>query len=157
MDRKSRAITSLSRAVFNRDTPHLSPISLVALGLMWASWVRVDFQPAQAAPMHDQQPYRMLIRHSIARLASCASHRLRFDQVGDVFPPGMVGNDIHPGALSDLRAFAEDVGYCNESRQAEDFRFPQATRTARRLDATHTCEENFVLGERGPPNGPTQT
>src|SRR5579871_236352 len=77
---------------------------------MRASWVRVDFQPAQAAPMNDQQPYRMLIRHSIARLASGASYRLRFDQVGDVFPPGMVGNDIHPGAPSDLRAFAEDVG-----------------------------------------------
>jgi hypothetical protein len=26
------------------------------------------------------------------------------------FPPGMADNDIHPNALADLHAFAEDVG-----------------------------------------------
>jgi hypothetical protein len=60
--------------------------------------------------MNDQQPYRMLIRHSIIGLPPGAMHKLRFDQIGDVFPPGMVGNDIHPHALADLRAFADDVG-----------------------------------------------
>jgi hypothetical protein len=60
--------------------------------------------------MNDQQPYRMLIRHSIVGLASGATYQLRFDQIADVFPPGMIGNDIHPNALADLRAFAEDVG-----------------------------------------------
>jgi hypothetical protein len=60
--------------------------------------------------MDDQQPYRMIIRHSISGLAPGAIYRLRFDQIGDVFPPGMVGDDIHPHALADLRAFAEDVG-----------------------------------------------
>ena len=60
--------------------------------------------------MNDQQPYRMLIRHSIIGLPPGATHKLRFDQIGDVFPPGMVGNDIHPHALADLRAFADDVG-----------------------------------------------
>jgi len=39
-----------------------------------------------------------------------AEYKLRFDQIGDVFPPGMVGKDIHPKAVADLRAFAEDVG-----------------------------------------------
>jgi hypothetical protein len=29
--------------------------------------------------------------------------------MGDVFPPGMIGNDIHPRALGDLCAFAKDV------------------------------------------------
>jgi len=36
-------------------------------------------------------------------------YSLRFDQIGDVFPPGMIGNDIHPRALGDLCAFAKDV------------------------------------------------
>jgi hypothetical protein len=60
--------------------------------------------------MNNQQPYRMIIRHSIFGLASGATYRLRFDQIGDVFPPGMIGSNIHPHALADLRAFAEDVG-----------------------------------------------
>jgi hypothetical protein len=60
--------------------------------------------------MNDRQPYRMVIRHTIIGLPSGATYQLRFDQIGDVFPPGMVGNDIHPTAVADLRAFAEDVG-----------------------------------------------
>ena len=60
--------------------------------------------------MNDQQPYRMVIRHTIIGLAPGATYRLWFDQIGDVFPPGMVGNDIHPNAVADLRAFADDVG-----------------------------------------------
>ena len=59
--------------------------------------------------MNDQQPYRMVIRHSINALSSRASYTLGFDQIGDVFPPGMIGNDIHPRALGDLCAFAKDV------------------------------------------------
>ena len=60
--------------------------------------------------MPGQGPYRMIIRHSIMGLASGATYQLRFDQIGDVFPPGMVDNDIHPNALADLHAFTEDVG-----------------------------------------------
>jgi hypothetical protein len=60
--------------------------------------------------MPGQQPYRMIIRHSIIGLASGTTYDLRFDQIGDVFPPGMVGDDIHPNALADLNAFAADVG-----------------------------------------------
>jgi hypothetical protein len=60
--------------------------------------------------MNDQQPYRMLTRYSILGLPPGATYKLRFDQIGDVFPPGMVGNDIHPHSLADLRAFADDVG-----------------------------------------------
>ncbi len=60
--------------------------------------------------MNNQQPYRMVIRHTIIGLTPGATYQLRFDQIGDVFPPGMVGNDIHPTAVADLRAFAEDVG-----------------------------------------------
>jgi hypothetical protein len=60
--------------------------------------------------MSDQQPYRMVIRNSVIALSAGATYKLRFDQIGDVFPPGMVGDDIHPKALADLRAFAEDVG-----------------------------------------------
>jgi hypothetical protein len=60
--------------------------------------------------MPGQRPYRMIIRHSIMGLASGATYQLRFDQIGDVFPPGMVGDDIHPNALADLHAFAEDAG-----------------------------------------------
>ena len=30
--------------------------------------------------------------------------------MGDVFPPGVAGGDIHPDALSDLKAFADDAG-----------------------------------------------
>ncbi len=59
--------------------------------------------------MPGQQPYRMVIRHSIMALKSGATYQLRYDQIGDVFPPGMVGNDIHPRALGDLCAFAKDV------------------------------------------------
>ena len=59
--------------------------------------------------MNDQQPYRMIIRHPIIGLPPGATYKLRFDQISDVFPPGMVGNDIHPNALADLRAFADDV------------------------------------------------
>ena len=60
--------------------------------------------------MIDRQPYRMIIRHSIIGLSPGATYKLDFRQIADVFPPGMVGNDIHPQSLSDLRAFAEDVG-----------------------------------------------
>ncbi|HKZ97320.1 MAG TPA: hypothetical protein VJ045_10095 [Hyphomicrobiaceae bacterium] len=60
--------------------------------------------------MTNQQPYRMVIRQAIRALLPGAEYKLRFDQIGDVFPPGMVGKDIHPKAVADLRAFAEDVG-----------------------------------------------
>jgi hypothetical protein len=60
--------------------------------------------------MSDQYPYRMLMRRSIIDLAPGSAWELRFDQVGDVFPPGMVDEAIHPKALSDLLAFAADVG-----------------------------------------------
>ncbi len=60
--------------------------------------------------MSDQYPYRMLVRRSIIDLAPGATCELRFDQIGDVFPPGMVGDAIHPKALADLLAFAADVG-----------------------------------------------
>lgn len=60
--------------------------------------------------MSDQQPYRMIIRQTIIGLPPGATYRLRFDQIGDVFPPGMVGCDIHPRALANLRLFADDVG-----------------------------------------------
>ena len=59
--------------------------------------------------MPGQHPYRMVIRHSIIALPPGATYELRFDQIGDVFPPGMVGNAIHPRALGDLCAFAKDV------------------------------------------------
>ncbi|KAB2939408.1 MAG: hypothetical protein K8F92_08030 [Hyphomicrobium sp.] len=59
--------------------------------------------------MSDQQPYRMIIRQTIFGLRPGATYRLRFDQIGDVFPPGMIGCDIHPRALANLRAFADDV------------------------------------------------
>ena len=60
--------------------------------------------------MPGQQPYRMIIRHSISGLAPDATFQLRFDQIGDVFPPGVAGGDIHPDALADLKAFADDAG-----------------------------------------------
>jgi hypothetical protein len=68
--------------------------------------------------MNDQHPYRMIIRHSIIGLPPGATYKLRFDQIGDVFPPGMVGNDIHPNALAGLRAFADDVG-CRVTKDDE--------------------------------------
>lgn len=60
--------------------------------------------------MNDRQPYRMIIRHAIIALSPGATYKLDFDQIGDVFPPGMIGNDVLPQSLADLRAFAEDVG-----------------------------------------------
>ena len=60
--------------------------------------------------MTNHQPYRMVIRQTIGALLPGAEYRLRFDQIGDVFPPGMVGNDIHSKSVADLRAFAQDVG-----------------------------------------------
>ena len=72
---------------------------------MWASCSL----PERHTPVIDQQPYRTVIRHSIIALSPRASYTLRFDQIGDVFPPGMIGNDIHPRALGDLCAFAKDV------------------------------------------------
>jgi hypothetical protein len=60
--------------------------------------------------MNERQPYRMIIRQTIVGLPPGASYRLWFHQIGDVFPPGMIGCDIHPHALADLRAFADDVG-----------------------------------------------
>lgn len=59
--------------------------------------------------MSDQQPCRMIIRRSIIALSPSATFNLGFDQMGDVFPPGMIGNDIHPRALGDLCAFAKTV------------------------------------------------
>ena len=44
--------------------------------------------------MSDQQPYRMVIRNSVIALSAGATYKLRFDQIGDVFPPGMVGDDV---------------------------------------------------------------
>ena len=60
--------------------------------------------------MIERQPYRMIIRQTIGALRPGATFQLRFDQIGDVFPPGMVGSDAHPQSASDLRAFAEDTG-----------------------------------------------
>jgi len=57
----------------------------------------------------------MIVRHTIIALAPGAAYQLKFDQIGDVFPPGMVGNDIHPKALADLRAFADDV-HCSVTK-----------------------------------------
>lgn len=68
--------------------------------------------------MNDQQPYRMIIRHSIFGLPPGATYKLRFDQIGDVFPPGMVGDAIHPHALADLQSFADDVG-CRVTKDDE--------------------------------------
>ncbi len=68
--------------------------------------------------MNDRQPYRMVIRQTIIGLPPGATYKLRFDQIGDVFPPGMVGNDIHPNALADLQAFADDVG-CRVTKDDE--------------------------------------
>jgi hypothetical protein len=59
--------------------------------------------------VNDNQPYRTVIRHSIIALSPSATYTLGFDQIGDAFPPGMVGNNIHPRALGDLCAFAKDV------------------------------------------------
>jgi hypothetical protein len=51
--------------------------------------------------MPGQQPYRMIVRHSI--VASVGRDvPAQIEQVGDVYPPGMVGNDIHPWALGRL-------------------------------------------------------
>lgn len=68
--------------------------------------------------MNDRQPYRMIIRQTIVGLPPGGMYRLRFDQVVDVFPPGMIGCDIHPRALSDLCAFADDVG-CTVTKDDE--------------------------------------
>ena len=64
---------------------------------------------ARGMQVNDQQPYRTIIRHSIIALLPRATYTLTFDHIGDVFPPGMVRNDIHPRALGDLCAFAKDV------------------------------------------------
>jgi hypothetical protein len=68
--------------------------------------------------MPGQQPYRMIIRHSIIGLPSGGTFHLRFDQIGDVFPPGMVGNAIHPRALGDMCAFAEEAN-CTVAKDNE--------------------------------------
>lgn len=60
--------------------------------------------------MNDRQPYRMIVRQTIGALQLGTTYQLRFDQIGDVFPPGMVGNDVHPKSWADIRAFAEDTG-----------------------------------------------
>ena len=59
--------------------------------------------------VNDNQPYRTVIRHSIIALSPSGTYTLGFDQIGDAFPPGMNGNNIHPRALGDLCAFAKDV------------------------------------------------
>lgn len=56
--------------------------------------------------MGDQHANRKLLRQSISDLAPGATLELRFDQIGDVFSPGVVGNAIHPKTLSALVAFA---------------------------------------------------
>lgn len=60
--------------------------------------------------MNNRTPYRSIIRQRIRALSPGAEYVLRFDQIGDVFPPGMVGNDAHPKTLGDISAFAEDAG-----------------------------------------------
>ena len=60
--------------------------------------------------MENAAPYRWLIRQEIRALSPGAVFELRFEQIGDVFPPGMVGDDAHPKTLRDIGAFAEDAG-----------------------------------------------
>jgi hypothetical protein len=60
--------------------------------------------------MENTAPYRWIIRQEIRALVPGAAFKLRFDQIGDVFPPGMVGDHAHRKTLRDVRAFAEDAG-----------------------------------------------
>jgi hypothetical protein len=73
------------------------------LGLLSVSLRRITL-------MGDQHSPRMLISQSLIALAPGATYELRFDEIGDLFPPGMVGDGIHPKALTDLCAFAEVAG-----------------------------------------------
>ena len=60
--------------------------------------------------MENTAPYRWIIRQEIRALTPGAAYQLMFDRVGDVFPPGMVGDGAHPNTLRDVLAFAEDAG-----------------------------------------------
>jgi hypothetical protein len=60
--------------------------------------------------MENAAPYRWIIRQEIRTLWPGAAYELRFDQIGDVFPPGMIGDRAHLKTLRDVRAFAEDAG-----------------------------------------------
>ena len=77
--------------------------------------------------MASQQPYRMIVRQVIWSLPPGAEYPLRFNQVGDVFSPGMVGDNIHPNTWRDLHEFAADVGCLvrkDDKRKAFVFRKP---------------------------------
>jgi hypothetical protein len=77
--------------------------------------------------VNDHQPYRTVIRHSIIALSPRATYNLRFDQIGDVFPPGMIGNDIHPkGARGLVRVCQGRELHRSEGRQGEGLRLHQA-------------------------------
>jgi len=60
--------------------------------------------------MENTAPYRWVIRQEIRALSPGAAYELRFDWIGDVFPPGMVGDGAHPKTLRDVHAFSEDAG-----------------------------------------------
>jgi len=59
--------------------------------------------------MENTAPYRWIIRQEIRALSPGAAFEIKFDQIGDVFPPGMVGDGAHLKTLRDVRAFAEDA------------------------------------------------
>jgi len=60
--------------------------------------------------MENAQLYKCIIRQAIRTLLPSVSYELRFDQIGDVFPPGMVGDSAHRKTLLDVFTFAEDAG-----------------------------------------------
>ncbi len=60
--------------------------------------------------MENAEPYRWIVRQAIRALLPGVTYELRFDQIGDVFPPGMVGESAHRKTLQDVLAFAEDAG-----------------------------------------------
>jgi hypothetical protein len=60
--------------------------------------------------MKNVQSYKWIIRQAIRALLPGVSYELRFDQIGDVFPPGMVGDSAHRKTLLDVFTFAEDAG-----------------------------------------------
>ncbi len=78
--------------------------------------------------MENTAPYRWIIRQEIRALVPGAAFKLRFDQIGDVFPPGMVGDHAHRKTLQDVLAFAEDAGCVatqNDKLKAFVFRRPK--------------------------------
>ena len=60
--------------------------------------------------MENAEPYRWIVRQSIRALLPGVGYELRYDQIGDVFPPAMVGDLAHRKTLQDILAFAEDAG-----------------------------------------------